>query len=193
MPFAAWVNIGQELSAIADSSAWCLGDWLIYGEKVYIDRYKSAVERTSLDYQTLRNYAWVARRFAIPRRHPNLSFAHHAEVAARPEAEQNFWLRKADEFHWSRNRLREELKTSLREREAAESGSGGTETHQEPGAIPEPPEQVTLREPDHALHLQLTPEQLVLCRRAANAHQDNLHDWAVSELEQAALRGASKN
>jgi hypothetical protein len=41
------------------------------------------------------NYAWVARRFAMSRRRDTLSFGHHAEVAALPEPEQDFWLREA--------------------------------------------------------------------------------------------------
>ena len=43
-----------------------------------------------LDYQTLRNYAWVARRFAMSRRRDTLSFGHHAEVPALPEPEQGY-------------------------------------------------------------------------------------------------------
>ncbi|MFD9426223.1 MULTISPECIES: hypothetical protein [unclassified Streptomyces] len=64
-----------------NSSAWWLADWLIHGEATYgWRRYKEAVERTGLDYQTLRHYAWVARRFEHDRRRDSLSFAHHAAV-----------------------------------------------------------------------------------------------------------------
>lgn len=44
----------------------CLGDWLAYGQAVYANRHRTAVERTSLNYQALRNYAWVARQFRCP-------------------------------------------------------------------------------------------------------------------------------
>lgn len=80
---------------------------------------KAAVEQTALVYQTLRNYAWVARRFPVSRRRDSLSFGHHAETAALPEPEQDFWLRKAAEQHWSRNQLRREIRASLRERRTA--------------------------------------------------------------------------
>ena len=50
-----------------------------------------------LDYQTLRNYAWVARRFPAGRRRAGVSFAHHAEVARLPEPEQDYWLRRAED------------------------------------------------------------------------------------------------
>lgn len=116
LAFDKWVTIGQQLSTVTTSSAWCLGDWLVYGEAAFTGRYREAVEQTSLDYQTLRNYAWVARRFAMSRRRDKLSFGHHAEVAALPEPEQDFWLRKAEDFSWSRNQLRREVRGSLRER-----------------------------------------------------------------------------
>jgi hypothetical protein len=106
LPFESWLRIGSHLSAVANSSAWCLGDWLIYGEAAYEGRYRKAIEQTSLDYQTLRNYAWVARSFPMARRRDALSFGHHAEIAALPEAEQDYWLRKAEELSWSRNKLR---------------------------------------------------------------------------------------
>ena len=71
-------------------AAWCLGDWLVFGEQAYAGRYRQAIERTSLDYQTLGNYAWVAKRFSLSRRRDELSFGHHSEVAALPEPEQDF-------------------------------------------------------------------------------------------------------
>lgn len=116
LAFEKWLAIGRCLSAAASSSAWCLGDWLQYGEISFSGRYKEAVEQTSLDYQTLRNYAWVARKFPLSRRRDTLSFGHHAEVASLSEPEQGFWLRKAEELSWSRNRLRRELRSSLKER-----------------------------------------------------------------------------
>jgi hypothetical protein len=121
MSFDKWLHIGRMLSAVNTSAAWCLGDWLVFGETAYNGRYRDAIEQTSLDYQTLRNYAWVARRFPLFRRRDTLSFGHHAEVAALSEPEQDFWLRKAETLGWSRNKLRREVKSSLRER-AQESG-----------------------------------------------------------------------
>src|SRR5215472_6187768 len=53
LSFDTWLEVGRRLSAIATSSAWCLGDWLIYGETSFTGRYREAIERTSLDYQTL--------------------------------------------------------------------------------------------------------------------------------------------
>jgi hypothetical protein len=109
MPINAWRNLGRQIFVISDSSAWWLGDWLIYGQAQYPDRYRHAIAETSLDYQTLRNYAWVARRFNPGRRREKLSFQHHAEVASLPEADQDELLLAAEAQGWSRNELRRQI------------------------------------------------------------------------------------
>ena len=105
-----WLEIGRELFVINDASAWWLGDWLVYGQSRYPDRYKRAIEGTSLHYKTLRNYAWVARKFDVSRRHGALSFQHHAEVAGLPAGEQDVWLARAEERGWSVSALRHQLR-----------------------------------------------------------------------------------
>src|SRR6184192_3171929 len=105
-----WLEIGKELFVINDASAWWLGDWLVYGQNRYPDRYKRAIEGTSLHYKTLRNYAWVARKFEDSRRRGSLSFQHHAEVAGLPAEEQDVWLSRAEERGWSVSALRSRLR-----------------------------------------------------------------------------------
>jgi hypothetical protein len=56
----------------------------------------------------------------LSRRRDKLSFGHHAEVAALSDPEQNYWLRKAEEESWSRNRLRREVRESYRQRNREE-------------------------------------------------------------------------
>jgi hypothetical protein len=125
LPFERWLQVGRRLADIYSSSAFCLGDWLAYGQAAYAGRYRAAIERTSLDYQTLRNYAWVARRFSLSRRRDSLSFGHHAEVAALPGAEQDFWLRKAEELSWSVKQLRRQVRASHDERAAHDARRPG--------------------------------------------------------------------
>jgi hypothetical protein len=107
--FDDWRQAGAEISRISSASAWWLGDWVVYGEQAYGSRYRAALEVTALDYKTLRNYAWVARRFELSRRRDTLSFQHHAEVAGLGPAEQELWLARADRQRWSRNELRRHL------------------------------------------------------------------------------------
>lgn len=106
----AWLALGRQLYVIADSSAWWLGDWLVFGQDRFPDRYEQALAGTTLNYQTLRNYAWVARKFPPALRRAELSFQHHAEVAALPEPERSCWLDQAQEGRWSRGELRRRLR-----------------------------------------------------------------------------------
>ncbi|MFC5058750.1 LmbU family transcriptional regulator [Saccharothrix xinjiangensis] len=108
--FESWEQAGKRISRIASSSAWYLGDWLVFGQDKYTDRYRRAVEAVGLDYQTLRNYAWIARKFEPVRRRAGLPFQHHAEVAALPPAEQDLWLDRAERESWSRTTLRRALR-----------------------------------------------------------------------------------
>jgi hypothetical protein len=109
LPLDAWCRIGVQLSALVEASSWWIGDWLVYGERNYPLRYRRAMDETSLDYQTLRNYAWIARKFEPRRRRIGLSFQHHVEVAALPTNEQDHWLDFAERFGWSRNELRRQI------------------------------------------------------------------------------------
>ncbi|MEU7977109.1 MULTISPECIES: LmbU family transcriptional regulator [Micromonospora] len=186
IPFDNWLGIGQRLAEAASNSAWCLGDWLIYGETRFTGRYRSAVEQTSLDYKTLRNYAWVARKFAHPRRRAGLSFEHHAAVAGLPEPEQDYWLRKAEVFSWSRNDLRREVRASLSTRgeDLADRGvAAGVTTHAHAGR-----EDAGIGDTAMAskLHLDVTDDQLAMITEAASKSQLSVGTWAQQMLEQAA-------
>lgn len=110
IPLETWKRLGRQIFLISDSSAWWLGDWLVYGQEKFPDRYKRAVAESALDYQTLRNYAWVCRRFSVSRRRDTLSFQHHAEVASLAPPSQDSWLNRAEEAGWSRNELRKQLR-----------------------------------------------------------------------------------
>jgi hypothetical protein len=187
--FDRWVLIGRALSRVHGSSAWCLGDWLLHGEDRYTGRYRDAVESCSLNYQTLRNYAWVARRFPLSRRRDTLSFGHHAEVAALSEPEQDYWLRKAEELGWSRRQLRAEVRASVRQRsEAGQEQSEPTPTEAQPT-----PSIATASSPgtdigsaDGGLQLPITSGQVELWQAAAAQAQLSLTDWAVHQLDSAA-------
>jgi predicted HicB family RNase H-like nuclease len=173
LPFERWLGIGRHLSAVSSSSAWCLGDWLAFGQTAYAGRYRLAIEQTSLDYQTLRNYAWVARRFAMSRRRDTLSFGHHAEVASLAEPEQDFWLRKAEQHGWPVKRLRKEVGASLAERSA--------DQHDQPVPSPRNEDWVTLR-----LQLRISQGQLETCQAAAGKASLSLEAWTILALEHAA-------
>jgi hypothetical protein len=171
LPFERWLGIGRQLSAMSTSTAWCLGDWLVFGESTYEGRYRQAIEQTSLDYQTLRNYAWVARQFNLARRREALSFGHHAEVAALPEPEQDFWLRKAEEQRWPVKELRRQVRASLVERSGDQHSKDGQDAL----------DWVILR-----LRIRISPGQLEICQAAADNAGLTIEEWTVLALEHAA-------
>ncbi|SFX77725.1 hypothetical protein SAMN02787144_1006106 [Streptomyces atratus] len=159
MTIDEWRNLGRQIHVISDSSAWWLGDWLIFGQSNYPNRYKEAIVETSLDYQTLRNYAWVARRFSPERRRAKLSFQHHAEVASLTEAEQDNWLTQTELLGWSRNELRRQIRGS---RELA----GGKSVVR--------------------VQLELRDQQKERWQRAAESADKDLLAWMVAVLDGAA-------
>lgn len=110
LSYEEWERTGRQLAGVVDSSLWWLGDWLAYGKDHYSDRYQQGIRTADLRYQTLRNYAWVARRFPIGRRRARLTFQHHAEVAALPVEDQDRWLSRAEELSWTTKQLRGALR-----------------------------------------------------------------------------------
>jgi hypothetical protein len=195
----SWEHLGRQLLEFSDSSAWWIADWLAYGELAFQDRYREAIRRTSLSYQTLRNYVWVARRFELSRRRDSLSFGHHTEVAALDRPEQDFWLRKAEELGWSRNQLRSEVRTSLRERGAAMArpGISSAPDADSDRSLPDPVMVAGLSamlvsadgsQIDGTIFPQPTQDRIELWTAAAAAQNMQLYDWATHVLDTAARR-----
>jgi hypothetical protein len=188
----AWERLGSGLRELTNSSAWWLGDWLIFGETAYgWRRYREAIDRTGLDYQTLRNYAWVARRFEHHRRRDSLSFAHHAEVTRLSPPEQDYWLRKAEQQMWSRNELRRAVRTSLAEQSptAGISPSGGNGKQE----VSQPAEAAGADEPRReatTLTIELSARQLDIYSKVAAAHGLPVDKWVTQVLDAADRRTA---
>ncbi|MGQ0840027.1 LmbU family transcriptional regulator [Actinokineospora sp.] len=171
LPVDRWRDIGEQILRISNSSGWWFGDWLLYGERTYPDRYRKAIEGTMLDYQTLRNYAWIARRFRPSRRRDRLSVQHHIEVAALSDEEQDAWLDRAERFSWSRNKLRAMVKTD-REVEARATAPANA------------PEQAHV-----AFRLNISPERKQAWVDAAERANLVLVEWMEIELDRAANPG----
>jgi hypothetical protein len=104
-----WSELGKTLAKIDRAYRWWVGDWLNYGERAYGKTYRQAAAITGLEEKTLRNIAWVAARVEMSRRRDNLSWSHHAEVAALSPTNQDAWLAGAVGHKWTRKQLREQL------------------------------------------------------------------------------------
>lgn len=180
----SWERIGTGLRELVNSSAWWLADWLIFGEAAYsCRRYREAIDRTGLDYQTLRNYAWVARRFEHHRRRVDLSFAHHAEVARLSPPEQDYWLRKADQHKWSRNELRRALRASLAEQLDTSDAAGSTGERRQVSQLPEPAGADERQRQVATLTIELSTGQLDKYSKVAAAHGLPVEKWVTQILD----------
>jgi hypothetical protein len=164
LPFDSWQLAGAQIARVVNSSAWCLGDWLVYGQERYADRYRTAIEAVGLDYQTLRNYAWVTRRFDFPRRRQQLTFQHHAEVASLAVQLQDEWLDRAERKGWSRN----ELRLAVRDARQRVSSSTAAST-----LLP---------------RVRVTADRIDRWRAAAEQSEHDFEDWLVATLDWAATR-----
>ncbi len=158
LPFETWKAIGPRIATYSTASAWWLGDWLAFGRMKYGRRYKEAIAATGLDYQTLRNYAVVARRFAPSRRRDNLSFQHHAEVCALSDDDQELWLDLAAMRGWSKRELRRRIRAAS---DAAPASSS-------------------------VLRLTVDADRDHLWRRAAERCDSSLQTWIERTLDAAA-------
>lgn len=162
MPFATWKALGARIKVRSDPSSWWLGDWLVFGRQQYGDRHKEALAVTGLDAQTLDTFAAVALRFSPERRRENLSFQHHADVHAMPDATQDHWLNLASRNDWPKAELR------IRIRDAAR-----TATNPYDGQV--------LR-----LSLKVGTRAERAWREAASRSGLRLEDWVVKVLDAAA-------
>ncbi|MEO3978307.1 LmbU family transcriptional regulator [Streptomyces sp. CAU 1734] len=167
LDFDDWAHTGRRLSAMLDSSSWCLGDWLVFGMRNYADRYRHAVRTAGLRYQTLRNYAWVSRQFPLERRRARLSFQHHAEVAAMPPEIQDSWLDRAERYAWTTRQLRTHVQ---------QERSGGAAAASDAVAIP---------------RIRVTGSRMVRWRMAADRSGAEFGDWMLEALDRAAERELS--
>jgi hypothetical protein len=114
LSLSAWSDAGRRLGVIGRGIGWWVGDWLLYGNQHFGERYRRARQITGYDVQTLMNMVYVASRFEPSRRRPDLSFSHHAELAALARADQDRWLDRAEAERLSVRCLRGELRCERR-------------------------------------------------------------------------------
>jgi hypothetical protein len=108
-----WVAAGRRFQEYGRIN-WWLGDWLRYGTSRWGEKYVEASRITGLEPKTLRNIVYVASAFELSRRRDNLTWSHHAEVAALKVHEQEMWLERAIAERLSPSDLRIELRATLR-------------------------------------------------------------------------------
>jgi hypothetical protein len=130
MAYPEWVAAGRRIGAMGRASNWWVGDWIRYGTERWGEKYLAAARMTGYDVHSLRNMAYVASRFELSLRRDNLTWSHHALLAALAQDEQIHWLDRATAERLSVADLRTELRASQRgERQLAASGN---RSHEKP-------------------------------------------------------------
>lgn len=106
--------------SLSRASNWLIADTLNlaerkWGNKHSGSKYDEASKRTGLSVTTLRDISYVCRAIPLERRHPELSFTHHAAVirAAESDKEQDEWLEEAKEEERSSKQFRKHLRAII--------------------------------------------------------------------------------
>jgi len=110
LTFEEWEQIGEKLGDAERSMGLMIGDWINYAENKWGEKYNEAIACTGLEYRTLRNYAYVARKVQLSYRYDNLTFNHHYTVAKlKDPEEQKHWLNEAATHDLGVERLRKSI------------------------------------------------------------------------------------
>jgi hypothetical protein len=112
-----WAAVGRRLCRTDQVVKWWLGDWAAFGlgdkdQKGWRKhgQLKEFADANGVDYQTLRNLAWVSGKVELSRRRDNVEWSKHAEVAALPAKEQTKWLAKMEAEEMPRGELRRQIR-----------------------------------------------------------------------------------
>jgi hypothetical protein len=104
-------NLMHQVASAEKCCRFVLGDLMNAASKQYGEKYARWSDITGLDIQALYNIASICKRVPIDmRKSGSISFTHHKHVAALPPADQEQWLRRADENGLSEARLAKSIK-----------------------------------------------------------------------------------
>lgn len=115
--------LGQTLFRLEGSLQWLIGDWLLLVDGYHWGDADALAVHFGRKPQSLYNMKLVAKNVQFSLRRENLSYGHHTLVQAMAEADQVYWLDKAEygdvdptdhevRIRWSVARLRNEIKLS---------------------------------------------------------------------------------
>lgn len=105
-----WALVGVKLHAIHGAAQWWIGDWVRFGDAKYGEKYAQYIDAVGLDYQTVANAKSLATKFEFSRRRENLSWSHHAEVAAFDVPIQDSLLDVAEDREMDRKEFRDYIR-----------------------------------------------------------------------------------
>lgn len=170
MDFETAVMEGIEARRAKDGAQWRLGDLAAAVETKYGEsRLQEFAERTGVEYDTLREYRWVAQKYESVER-STLSWMHHR--AAAPWPDRSYWITTA-----------ETERLSVREMVAARKAELPADDQGELEAPPLPFEDPIEDEPDRIALLAEEDEAEAALHEAAESPDE---DVLAADVEQAA-------
>lgn len=91
--FPEWQEFGDTLRRIAKGHQWWWGDWLLFGEGAYGERFSQALEATGWEAKTIMQYARVCRDVPAAERSEDVPFSHYANgLSALGAPERAEWV-----------------------------------------------------------------------------------------------------
>jgi len=114
-----WLEVGTLLTGMESSLNWWIGDWLVFGEHTYGQKYSQAESVTQHRQDYLKACNFVSHKVPAQNRVQGLSWSHHREVAALSIGDQKKWLKQAIDADWTVSELRINMRMSI-----AEYGAG---------------------------------------------------------------------
>jgi len=167
LTYRQFEQLGFYLGLMNRSCMWWIGDWLIYGEGKYAERFEQALAVTGLAEQTLLNRMSVCRAWPISERRIGASFSIHDTLSSLSARDRRYWLDRVERNGWTRAQLRD----AMAERAKKQVGDTGTQT-QVPGTEPDP------------------PRVIEAAQRIVSEKRDYGSDWLVSREAMAVLEAA---
>jgi hypothetical protein len=113
--YDTYESLGAFLGEFKSRVNFYLGDWLIFGEGTFGERWSQAAEATGLAEQTLLRIMAVCRGVPPSRRRGDVSWSVHAAVYTLPAREQRTWLARAAEHRWGYAELRKAMQSARRD------------------------------------------------------------------------------
>lgn len=88
-----WTEYGLKLRRVETSLNWIIGDYLVYGEFKYGEKYSQILDESMMN--SWKVYHWVSKHVLPERRVKELSWTHHRLIASLPPVYQTKMLEKA--------------------------------------------------------------------------------------------------
>jgi hypothetical protein len=112
---AEWAELGQTLGGVYRACRFGIGDWLLAAGNLP-EEHSQFLDITGLGKNSLNACERVARAFP-PSRRRDISWSHHEALASRrnpiPDADRDYLLAQAETGEWTREELRERIRSVM--------------------------------------------------------------------------------